>query len=146
MSVAKEDEEIVVTGKRPAKASNDIDARARQIMKERETSFTKRPLTMAEAREEASRKRIAAPSETRGYANRGASNIAERNKKVAERSAATAAQKKADESRSAKDTPWYRSLPAKKAKGGSTKAYAKGGSVTRGDGIARKGHTKGKMR
>ncbi len=34
----------------------------------------------------------------------------------------------------------------KKAKGGKASCYAKGGSVTRGDGIARKGHTKGKMR
>lgn len=146
MSTAKEDKEIVVTGRRPSKpAASDIDARARQIMKERETSFTKRPLTMAEAREEASKKRISAPSETRGYASRGASNIAERNKMVAERSAKTAAQKKADANRSEKDTPWYRSLPAKKAAGGKVKTYAKGGAAKRADGIARKGHTKGKM-
>lgn len=32
------------------------------------------------------------------------------------------------------------------AKGGRLRAYAKGGKVTRGDGIAAKGHTKGKMR
>lgn len=30
-------------------------------------------------------------------------------------------------------------------RGGSTKKYAKGGSVTRADGVAKKGHTKGKM-
>lgn len=30
-------------------------------------------------------------------------------------------------------------------KGGKVKKYAKGGKVTRGDGIAKKGHTKGKM-
>jgi len=30
-------------------------------------------------------------------------------------------------------------------KGGKASCYAKGGSVTRADGIARKGHTKGKM-
>jgi hypothetical protein len=34
--------------------------------------------------------------------------------------------------------------PEGKAKGGSTKAYAKGG-VTRADGCATKGHTKGRM-
>lgn len=32
----------------------------------------------------------------------------------------------------------------KKAKGGMTKGYAKGG-VTRADGVCRKGHTKGRM-
>lgn len=31
-------------------------------------------------------------------------------------------------------------------KGGKVKKMAKGGAVTRGDGIARKGHTKGKVR
>jgi hypothetical protein len=30
-------------------------------------------------------------------------------------------------------------------KGGSVKKYAKGGSVSRGDGCCKKGHTKGKM-
>lgn len=33
----------------------------------------------------------------------------------------------------------------KKASGGMTKAYAKGGSVTRADGCVTKGHTKGRM-
>lgn len=32
-----------------------------------------------------------------------------------------------------------------KAKGGKVKGYAKGGSVTRGDGCCTKGHTKGRM-
>lgn len=32
-----------------------------------------------------------------------------------------------------------------KAKGGSIKSYAKGGSVTRADGCAQRGHTKGRM-
>jgi hypothetical protein len=31
-------------------------------------------------------------------------------------------------------------------KGGMVKGYAKGGSVTRGDGMCKKGHTKGTMR
>ena len=34
--------------------------------------------------------------------------------------------------------------PTGMKKGGKTKKYAKGGSVTRGDGIAERGHTKGR--
>lgn len=35
--------------------------------------------------------------------------------------------------------------PMKKAGGGNVSGYAKGGSVTRADGCAQRGHTKGRM-
>jgi hypothetical protein len=35
--------------------------------------------------------------------------------------------------------------PVRMAKGGMVKGYAKGGMVTRGDGVCKKGRTKGKM-
>lgn len=41
------------------------------------------------------------------------------------------------------DEPYGLERPMKK--GGKVKKYAKGGSVTRGDGACKKGHTKGKM-
>jgi hypothetical protein len=62
-------------------------------------------------------------------------------------SALPPAQRKAAERKAAeqtkKDYPKSKP-PAKKAKGGMTKGYAKGG-VTRADGCAVKGHTRGRM-
>jgi len=43
-----------------------------------------------------------------------------------------------------KESEKERSLGNMFAKGGKAKCYAKGGSVTRGDGCAQRGHTKGK--
>jgi hypothetical protein len=128
--------ETPATGQRnpPAAKGNDIDAKAKKIMADRK--WYQRPLTMAEAREEARNVRVAAPSKTSGNAERGARTLSERAQRMAKIAATEAAREKALANRSDKDTPWYRSLPAKKK--------AAGGKITRGDGIAKKGKTKGK--
>jgi hypothetical protein len=135
--------EITVTGKRnpPTTPTSDIDAKAKKIMADRK--WYQRPLTMAEAREEARKVRVAAPSKTSGNAERGARTLTERAQRVAKNATTEAAREKMLANRSDKDTPWYRSLPAKKkAAGGTAKAYAKGGSI---DGCAVKGKTKGRI-
>jgi hypothetical protein len=137
MSRAKEDKEIVVTGKRLPKPSDALNARAKQIMKERETSFTRGPLTMAEALKEAAKKPVPAPSVTRDYAGRGARTLASRSERVAKNAATEAG-------RTSKPSIFKR-LYDMTVNPGVDQKYAKGGSVTRGDGIAKKGHTKGKI-
>jgi hypothetical protein len=64
-----------------------LNARADQIMKESENSFFRRMPTRAEALEEAARERTPAPSMTRGYADRGARVLTEREKRVAQNAA-----------------------------------------------------------
>ncbi len=60
-------------------------------------------------------------------------------------SALNPAQRKAAEQKAAAQTKKdYPPKPVKKAMGGMTKKYAKGG-VTRADGCVSKGHTKGRM-
>jgi hypothetical protein len=59
-------------------------------MKQRESSFTQRQLTRAEALEEAGKQRIPAPSEDRNYANRAANILEERKKRVAQNAATEA--------------------------------------------------------
>lgn len=56
-------------------------------MKQREGSFLQGQLTRAEALEEAAKKRTPAPSVTRGYADRGARVLTEREKRVAQNAA-----------------------------------------------------------
>jgi hypothetical protein len=106
-------------------------------MKERENSFTKGPLTMAEALKEAAKTRVPAPSVTRGYADRGARTLADRKERVAKNAATEAG-------RVSKPSIFKRMYDMT-VNPGVDKKYAKGGSVTRGDGIAKKGHTKGKI-
>jgi hypothetical protein len=126
-----------LASKPPAEKSSDaLNTRARQIMKERETSFTKGPLTMAEALKEAAKTRVPAPSVTRGYADRGARTLAEREKRVAKNAATEAA-------RSKKPNILQRMYDMT-VNPGVDKKYAKGG-VTRADGCAVRGKTKGKM-
>jgi hypothetical protein len=139
MSTAKEDKEIVVTGKRPQKpAASNTAAREKQITEERKDSFFKRPLTPAETRAEASKKPVPAPSVTRGYADRGARTLTEREKRVAKNTATEAARPKKPNI--------FQRLYDMTVNPGVDKKYAKGGSVTkRADGIAKKGKTKGKM-
>jgi hypothetical protein len=137
MNTAKEDKEIVVTGKRLQKPSDALNARAKQIMKERETSFTRGPLTMAEALKEAAKKPVPAPSVTRDYAGRGARTLASRSERVAKNAATEAG-------RTSKPSIFKR-LYDMTVNPGVDQKYAKGGSVTRGDGIVKKGHTKGKI-
>ena len=137
MSTAKEDKEIVVTGKRLPNSSAALNARAKQIMKERETSFTKGPLTMAEALKEAAKTRVPAPSVTRGYADRGARTLASRSERVAKNAATEAG-------RTSKPSIFKRMYDMTVNPGVDQK-YAKGGSAAkRADGIAKKGKTKGK--
>ena len=64
-----------------------LNALADQIMKQREGSFLQGQLTRAEALEEAAKKRTPAPSVTRGYADRGARVLTEREKRVAQNAA-----------------------------------------------------------
>ena len=137
MSTAKEDKEIVVTGKRVQKPSAALSAREKQITEERKDSFFKRPLTPAETRAEASKKPVPAPSVTRNYAGRGASNLASRNERVAKNAATEAARPKKPNI--------FQRLYDMTVNPGVDKKYAKGGSVTRADGCAVKGKTKGKM-
>lgn len=137
MSTAKEDKEIVVTGKRPQKpAVSNTAAREKQITEERRDSFFKRPLTPAETRAEASKKPVPAPSVTRGYADRGARTLTDREKRVAKNAATEAA-------RSKKPNIFQRMYDMT-VNPGVDKKYAKGG-VTRADGCAVRGKTKGKM-
>ncbi len=123
-----EDEEITVTAKRlsPSAASTPT-----------ERPWYRRPLTDAEKKEEASKKRVPAPSETKGYASRGARNIAERTARVAKNTAT-------EKARVSKPNIFKR-LYDMTVNPGVDMKYAKGGKVTRADGIARKGKTKGKM-
>lgn len=124
--------------KPPAEKSSDaLNTRARQIMKERETSFTKGPLTMAEALKEAAKTRVPAPSVTRGYADRGARTLAEREKRVAKNAATEAARPKKPNI--------FQRMYDMTVNPGVDKKYAKGGSVTRADGCAVRGKTKGKI-
>ena len=136
MNTAKEDKEIVVTGKRLQKPSDALNARAKQIMKERETSFTRGPLTMAEALKEAAKKPVPAPSVTRDYAGRGARTLASRSERVAKNAATEAG-------RTSKPSIFKR-LYDMTVNPGVDQKYAKGG-VTRADGCAVRGKTKGKM-
>jgi hypothetical protein len=123
--------------KPPAEKSSDaLNTRARQIMKERETSFTKGPLTMAEALKEAAKTRVPAPSVTRGYADRGARTLADRKERVAKNAATETARPK-------KPNIFTRMYDMT-VNPGVDKKYAKGG-VTRADGCAVRGKTKGKM-
>jgi hypothetical protein len=139
MSTAKEDKEIVVTGRRPQKpAVSSTAARERQITEERKNSFLKRPLTPAETRAEASKKPVASPSVTRDYAGRGARTLASRSERVAKNAATEAARPKKPNI--------FQRLYDMTVNPGVDKKYAKGGSVSkRADGIAKKGKTKGKM-
>jgi hypothetical protein len=75
-------------------ANKALKALADKIQQERKDSFTKRPLTDAEALEEAGKQRIPAPSEDRNYANRAASILEERKKRVAQNAATEAARVK----------------------------------------------------
>ena len=75
-------------------ANKALNALADQIMKQRESSFTQRQLTRAEALEEAGKQRIPAPSEDRNYANRAANILEERKKRVAQNAATEAARVK----------------------------------------------------
>jgi hypothetical protein len=130
--------EITVTGKRSQKpAARDTSAREKQITKERENSFFKRPLTPAETRAEASKKPVPAPSVTRNYAGRGARTLTEREKRVAKNAATEAGR--------AKKPNIFKRMYDMTVNPGVDMKYAKGGSVTRGDGIARKGKTKGRI-
>jgi hypothetical protein len=139
MSTAKEDKEIVVTGKRPQKpAVSNTAAREKQITEERKDSFFKRPLTPAETRAEASKRPVPAPSVTRGYADRGARTLADRKERVAKNAATEAARPKKPNI--------FQRLYDMTVNPGVDKKYAKGGKVSsRADGIAKKGKTKGKM-
>ena len=139
MSTAKEDKEIVVTGKRPQKpAVSNTAAREKQITEERKDSFFKRPLTPAETRAEASKRPVPAPSVTRGYADRGARTLADRKERAAKNAATEAARPKKPNI--------FQRLYDMTVNPGVDKKYAKGGSVSkRADGCATKGKTKGKM-
>jgi hypothetical protein len=75
-------------------ANKDLKALADKIQQERKDSFTKRPLTDAEALEEAGKQRIAPPSVTGGYADRGARVLEERKKRAAQNAATEAARVK----------------------------------------------------
>jgi hypothetical protein len=75
-------------------ANKDLKALADKIQQERENSFTKRQLTDAEALEEAGKQRIAPPSVTGGYADRGARVLEERKKRAAQNAATEAARVK----------------------------------------------------
>jgi hypothetical protein len=125
----------------PASAKPDnkaLNARADQIMKESENSFFRRMPTRAEALEEAARKPTPAPSVTRGYADRGARVLTEREKRVAQNAATEAA-------RANKPNIFTRMYDMTTNPGVDQK-YAKGGSVSkRGDGCAVRGKTKGKI-
>ena len=125
--------------KPPAEKSSDaLNARADQIQKDRESSFFQRQLTRAEALEEAAKKRVPAPSVTRGYADRGARTLADRKERVAKNAATEAARPK-------KPNIFTRMYDMT-VNPGVDKKYAKGGSVSkRGDGCAVRGKTKGKM-
>jgi len=115
-----------------------LNARADQIMKERESSFFKRQLTKAEALEEAARKPTPAPSVTRGYADRGARVLTEREKRVAKNAATEAAR--------ANKPNIFTRMYDMTVNPGMEQEYAKGGSVSkRGDGCAVRGKTKGKI-
>lgn len=118
------------------KPSDALNTRARQIMKERENSFTRGPLTMAEALKEAAKTRVPAPSVTRGYADRGARTLADRKERAAKNAATEAARPK-------KPNIFTRMYDMT-VNPGVDKKYAKGG-VTRADGCAVRGKTKGKM-
>ena len=122
-----------------AKSDNKaLNARADQIQKDRESSFFQRQLTRAEALEEAAKKRVPAPSVTRGYADRGARTLADRKERVAKNAATEAARPK-------KPNIFTRMYDMT-VNPGVDKKYAKGGSVSkRGDGCAVRGKTKGKM-
>lgn len=120
------------------KPSDALNARARQIMKERETSFTKGPLTMAEALKEAAKTRVPAPSVTRGYADRGARTLADRKERVAKNAATEAARPKKPNI--------FQRLYDMTVNPGVDKKYAKGGKVSsRADGCAVRGKTRGKI-
>ena len=136
MSTAKEDKEIVVTGKRLQKPSAALSAREKQITEERKDSFFKRPLTPAETRAEASKKPVPAPSVTRGYADRGARTLADRKERVAKNAATEAARPKKPNI--------FQRLYDMTVNPGVDQKYAKGG-VTRADGCAVRGKTKGKI-
>jgi hypothetical protein len=130
--------EITVTGKRSQKpAVRDTSAREKQITEERKNSFFKRPLTPAETRAEASKKPVPAPSVTRNYAGRGASTLTEREKRVAKNAATEAGR--------TKKPSIFKRLYDMTTNPGVDLKYAKGGSVTRGDGIAKRGKTKGRI-
>ena len=75
-------------------ANKDLKALADKIQQERENSFTRRQLTDAEALEEAGKQRIAPPSVTGGYADRGARVLEERKKRAAQNAATEAARVK----------------------------------------------------
>jgi hypothetical protein len=131
--------EITVTGKRnpPAAATRNTAAREKQITEERKNSFFKRPLTPAETRAEASKKPVPAPSVTRNYAGRGARTLTEREKRVAKNVATEAGR--------AKKPNIFKRMYDMTVNPGVDMKYAKGGSVTRGDGAIRKGKTKGRI-
>jgi hypothetical protein len=121
-----------------AKSDNKaLNARADQIQKDRESSFFQRQLTRAEALEEAAKKRVPTPSVTRGYADRGARTLADRKERVAKNAATEAARPK-------KPNIFTRMYDMT-VNPGVDKKYAKGGSVTRADGCAVRGKTKGKI-
>jgi hypothetical protein len=114
-----------------AQTAKTDDARtrlARQIMRERESSFTARPVSMTEALEIADRQmaRGAAKVDRTPAFQRNRSAVLDR---VSERSRQNAAREAAMAARKPEDTPWYRPLPPARMKDGGP---VKSGACKRG--------------